>query len=335
MTPRILTAAALGSGLALRLFADDVNTLLAEGATHLEVHRCDTASGSFVEVSTSLTRPKLVKNRVVYTFSDATGAASKFYKIRLLYSSAANGPFSDVFAGTTRGLVSLAEARAAGIASGDADDATLTRRLLSAERWVEAATGQWFEPRAATYNLRGSGREVLRIAVPIIAAEALYLAGETTALAETQWLAHTSRTYPDDRDAPRIELITPWRSGQRLFSRSPGLFDKGVEPHKLVGTLGYIESDGMPPGPIVDAIVAVTKRDIITPGTLDGLQGPLKKLTVDRASEEYASGASMPSNLSLLAFMAGDTKTLATLSFYKRRAPSRTVGRSYDWGRTR
>ncbi len=332
--PRLLTAEALASGLALRAFVDGVNDLLAT-YTRIEVHRCNTADGSFVEVSDSSTRPVLVANRVVYSFTDTTGTTAKFYKVRLSGPSSAYSAFSEAFAGTTRGIVSLATARAAGITTSHATDAVLTRTLLSMQAWVEDICGQWFDPRPRMYLVPGQGSSRLLLDVPIIALEELYIGDDTSALTSDQYGAFTSRSFPDERHNPRIELRTAWRSGTRLFSRSPGYFEKGAESNRVVATLGFLEPDGFPPIRIENAIVALAKRTLVNPGSLEGIQGPLKRLTVDRATEEYASGFAAPRGLSMLAYMAGDMETLATLQFYRRRMRPAIIGGSHFSGRRR
>ena len=212
------------------------------------VHRSPTGEpGTFVEITTELTRVPLVAGVTSYLFDDTAGDPSYYYAVSYYNSSTTESSnLSDARLGDLAGYVSVAEVRDEGLTSTDADDARVVVAIARATAMIDRVTGQWFEPRTRTFRLDGRPGEDIRMDVPIVAVTALSILEESIDLDYT-WVYNRHLTQgllaPDDRGNPRIG----WRDdydlyGYRLLEQARR-FRRGFQRVTVAGVFGYTELD--------------------------------------------------------------------------------------------
>lgn len=132
-------------------------------------------------------------------------------------------------------------------------DPVLARRIALATALIDKWTGRWFEPRALTLMLDGSGSSVLLLGSPIIAVTEINILLQDFDASESDVELNQVRIYnrhllgrldPDDREDPRIE----WLSHDTLAENPGALFHQGRWPRgtqniEVVGTFGYTDPD--------------------------------------------------------------------------------------------
>lgn len=178
------------------------------------------------------------------------------------------------------GYCTVADLRAAGVPSTGLNgktDAELDTLITAASGLVDRFTGRFFEPRALTVRLDGSGRHGLLVGDPIISITSItlisddFVSNQTIDLADVRiYNRHLTQrlTNPDDRENPRIEFLEFDRrheslggingdSAHHLFH--PHRWPEGTQNVELVGTFGYTDFSGAgPDGVTPDAIARAT-----------------------------------------------------------------------------
>lgn len=190
----------------------------------------------------------------------------------------------------------IQEGRDFGITVEMASDEALAAALELWSRVIDRACRQWFEPRSLDFKIDGTGTSELHLDVPVISVSALYVNGDTTALPADQFVVYNTATgYPDDRGNPRIALS--YSNSSSLFFqaswRAP-IFVKGNRNQRVVGSFGFVESDGTTPLPIKRAVLKLTKLKLQEAAAAEageiqaGEQGPLVRERTDDHEMEWS-----------------------------------------------
>jgi len=313
------------SVIKLRILVANLEEVLAL-YNRIKVYRSTTGpTGTYVEITTAMTRIPLVSEEEVYEYQDLTGAASYYYKTTYYHSSTliesdASAPAKGEGTGN---YVSTQDMRDEGVTEAQASDSKLLALIQQWEQFVEANTGQWFYPRDMTLELDGSGSYLLQLQVPIIRVDSLYI--NTTEQSVTPLDSGTyivyNRRYPDDRTNPRIKIKSTVGSAVESFFQVGGgnftslIFKRGERNQQVVGTFGYTEDDGTAPLLIRYAVKKLVSLNLqpLGVGGASMLAGPVTKETADKHSISY-SEKMLPSGFSL----SGDPEIDRILRQYRR-----------------
>ena len=138
--------------------------------------------------------------------------------------------------------VTSAECTAEGIAT---DPTLLASRILQAQAIIEHELGQWFEARAQSFSVDGTGTRSLFFEVPIIQIDSIteVNGGLVDPSYYSVFNRHLSGVYsPDDRSSPRVEKSEGYPY--------PGIYSgydtwvNGILNYAIVGYWGYTDYDG-------------------------------------------------------------------------------------------
>lgn len=296
--PTIIACEVLDPGLRLRIFADNAASAAAI-YNRIQIHRSTTINGTYTELTDASTRLVLEGTKWVYVYEDTSGTTAKFYKVR--YSKSSDGAvlssFSPPVSGGRVGYISIADVRAAGISDSVADDIVLDL-IMGCQSFIEEATGKWFEPREAEYDLDGQDHPFLHLPVPIIAVYALYRNSDfTNKVDATQYKTYSSRSAPDDRRNPKIVLTTSqsYDVFSSPFARMGGMrFVKGEKNQRATGVFGWLERDGSTPMYIRRALTMMVALNAVPGKGIAGsdmslnTSGQITKRKVDKSEHWYA-----------------------------------------------
>lgn len=174
------------------------------------------------------------------------------------------------------GYTLVSELRAEGVTEADADDRRLVQRIRLASAYVDRATDRFFEPRAMSLVLDGSGGRAQLVGHPIIAIHdarmSLAMPAEVGELpVDPSFFRVYSRHLtqglldPDDRENPRLEFFH--ESDLFGVSSSPAaslglgslIWSCGPQNVLIDGVFGYTDPDGSPTGRTPELIEHVTK----------------------------------------------------------------------------
>lgn len=164
---------------------------------------------------------------------------------------------------SARGYCLVSDLRAEGVLASatGCSDVALQRVISRAAAYLERVCDRFFEPRAATYKVDGSGRTMLLMPEPVIAVEAvttdsddpmsLLEGGLVDLTAVKVYNRHLSgMVAPDDRDAPMLEyttlfpgLISTAYSGWTDPSLPVATWPIGQQNVRVVGLFGYTDPD--------------------------------------------------------------------------------------------
>jgi len=277
---------------------DDVmNGLPTSGYDKVKVYRSDTEDGSYVEITTAPTRIDLVAGQVQYEYLDTTAVTGEeWYKTAYFNSTTSDESVqSDAIQGTDRGLYcTLQDIRDEGITVTELDDDRALILLWGWQSWFEDKTGLVFKPTDAELELDGDGSRMLLLPLPIITCDALYINDDFTNAVSTDRYAVYNKRGPlqDDRRNPHIMLKrTTGVSSIFTTSCSAGKFEIGDRNQKVVGTFGYVESDGSVPYPVKQAIkiLTIVSKEYLPDGDIDQLAiGRRIEEVTDRHRIEFA-----------------------------------------------
>lgn len=145
----------------------------------------------------------------------------------------------------------VADLRAEGVTLTQASDALLLLSIARASRFIDRACGQFFEARARTYHLDGSGTPSLFFDTPIIAVSSVMESGEVIPSTELKVYARANSEElfaPDDRMNSRIEFSSDSGWGGSVVGlsrryRNRRVWPVGEQNITVTGIFGYTDPD--------------------------------------------------------------------------------------------
>jgi hypothetical protein len=239
--------------------------------------------------------------------------------------------------GTTDYYATIQDIRDEGVTVAMADDTTVQTQLAIWHEFIDRACRQWFQARALTLVVDGNDSDLMPLGVPIISLDYLKLNGDTAELDPDYYRVYSSRSWPDDRRNPRIQLrgreefrdiyTAPLAAGTMRFRR-------GYQNQELKGTFGFLEPDGSTPKLINRALVKLVieklKNPIFTdPASGSGplgpvtppILGPLLSERTDDHERRYGAGAggdsAFKSRKNGLAGITSDPEILDIIRLYR------------------
>lgn len=228
--------------------------------------------------------------------------------------------------------VTVDDLRDFGLGEDVASDSAVAASIVLWSQVIDRLCGQWFEPRAATLNLDGSGADTLHLPVPIIAITSMKINGSSTALETNRYIAYKSRMIPDDRLNPRIRLGAVgsyWPGGAK--------FSHGLHNQIIEGTFGYVEEDLSTPAPIKYALMKLISEKLKNPPNPGedqppdeglGLQGPIIEETTDGHSRKWGNVSVKTTRPGIAAGITSDPEINAILLMYRRAPIVQVTGRA-------
>lgn len=231
--------------------------------------------------------------------------------------------------GRARGVsyASLEDARDEGITTEMAADARLQRLLDAASAQIDTATGWWFDARALTLRLDGSGAPTLHLPAPVIALTSVTLDGSALDLStDVKVYGRTS--------APRTDLGNPRLVRALGFAwetaREPAWFE-GQQNVEVVGTFGYVEADGTTAPPAIrEACLRLTLRSLPrltdAAGQADRQRGEVVRENTDGHSYELAGASPGAAGAWRRGGLTGDPSIDVLLAPFRRPARGAVVG---------
>jgi len=224
----------------------------------------------------------------------------------------------------------LAQARAEGITTDQANDERLQQLLDDASERIEEVTGWWFRPRALTLRLSGRQDEALPLPAPVIALTSVTLDGAALDL-DTAVMVKGRVTDPRaDVRYPRIlrRALSPGEA-PLVSNRYPWPY--GEENVVLVGTFGFTKADGTtPPADIRDACLRLVVRNLPrltdAAGQAERERGRVSRETTDGHSYELGAVLAGTAGSWRAGGLTGDPAIDTVLAQYRRPSKSALAG---------
>jgi hypothetical protein len=267
----------------------------------IKVYRSTSGSGgTFVEITTVSTRIDLVAGQSVYEFVDGAGDPTYWYKSSFFNSvSSAESSLSEARQGDAL-YIGVDDLRAEGltIPAGGDEEARALELIKTYQQIVDAITGQFFLPRQLTIDVDGRGVSLLRLPIPIVSVTSLFVNDDfDNAVDPEAYVVYDGRGGDDGRDDrrnPRIKLVSEEQSifaGVGSVGRTGAVFVVGEKNQRVVGSFGFVESDGCTPLPIQFCMKRLVARAYRSPlGTTDPTTpgGPVIEEETDRHRKRWA-----------------------------------------------
>lgn len=228
------------------------------------------------------------------------------HELRWFYKETASTPeesFSEEFevssvtASSADLYIQVQDVRDAGVTTAMVPlDSDIETAIKINQAFIDRATRQWFLPRTLTVYLDGNSSDTLFLPVPVISVSSLRINDQSTDLDSSLYRVYSSDGIPDDRRNPRITLV---RGDVDLYSdpfhfNQPLLFKKGRQNQQIVGSFGFVESDGSPPELIKRALLLLVIEKLVNPplgtplATLpSGPSGSVLRETTDGHTVQY------------------------------------------------
>lgn len=153
----------------------------------------------------------------------------------------------------------LAEARAEGVTTDQADNTRLQHLLDGASSYIDRVTGWWFDAREQSLVFDGEGAECLWLPAPIIELTGVSIDGDALDLATVvQYGTVASRRHL------RAARLARHLSTVRLDDvRGRPLWPEGRQNITVEGTFGFVLADGeTPPPEIRDACIRLVVHNL-------------------------------------------------------------------------
>lgn len=143
------------------------------------------------------------------------------------------------------GYALVADVRAEGVTTTMATDQQVFAAIARASRFIDRATGQFFEPRTRVYHLDGTGTPTLFLDTPVIAVSEVLEDDEPVDATELKVYARVISEQllaPDDRMNPRLEF---WANGSASRTREVDRrrWRPGQQNIQVSGVFGYTDPD--------------------------------------------------------------------------------------------
>jgi hypothetical protein len=135
----------------------------------------------------------------------------------------------------------------------------LEAKILLVQDYIERVTGTYFRSRDETYKLDGSGTQLLKLPYPPLEiTEVAFDSGfDNWQTMPTSWFEFY--TDFEDRDYPRA-MINQDYTNSVFGSVWMGHFPPGTRNIRITGKWGWVDRDGLTPGPIKDITIKILKK---------------------------------------------------------------------------
>jgi len=172
--------------------------------------------------------------------------------------------------------VTVAEARAAGYTTAMISDEDLANVISMAEDYIESQTYLWFNLHAGEIViLDGDDSPVLSLPAPAIAIESVTVSqipGESIIIAPSQYINYNRRNdITGDFWDPRLEMLQGVATRMSVIaptkgydSRSQAIWPWGRHNISILGTFGFVETDGSTPLIIKRAVLLLINQLIVS-----------------------------------------------------------------------
>lgn len=235
----------------------------------------------------------------------------------------------------------LQQCRDEGLTGGPSQVVTDKQVLIllgRASELVERLTRNLFYKVSGTFVFDGNNSYLLHLPIAIVEVDSLTINNETTPLASTDYRAYNGSLLPqDNRYNPKIELRRSAESS--IFTGfKTRRFLKGYD-QTIVGSFGYLDSDGKTPTVINECVIAIvmtTWRSLYERfGINDGggggpgpMSGPLKREKTDDHEVEWWQGdtGNVEQGLVVPQYIHG------RLKFYRGPSEMRTTSFRFEYG---
>lgn len=164
-------------------------------------------------------------------------------------------------------IVTLSDIRAQGFTDPPYSDVRVNEAIAESEDYIEQVTGNWFDVRARTLILDGSGVDVLPIPHPIIDITSVSFYDEEIDLTDIAIANRHLQGYLDydDRQDPKLEFRTDRLNALQTLWKSGNRFPQGNKNITVVGNFGYRDYDvgnvqGKVPPMMIRAVYMLIKR---------------------------------------------------------------------------
>lgn len=176
----------------------------------------------------------------------------------------------------------------------DYPEAFVTSRIQAAQAVIESITKKWFESRAKTYLLDGTGEDEIRLPAPIISVTSVEIQRSSDGFdnfALSNFAIYNS--FPDDWTQPIIAIS---RFGYLDIEAEISKFSRGRRNVRVIGNFGWVNSSGNTPDDIILATKLLTKEFLGKIGD-DEFQGTmdrygLKREETNKHEHEWFEGSS-------------------------------------------
>lgn len=195
---------------------------------------------------------------------------------------------------------SVADLRAEGVTTEQASDQRLQQLIDLATSYVEAITGLWFEERAMTLRLDGTGSRTLWL--PIFPTEVSTVRVDGRAV--TDYVAY-NRFAPDDRRSPRLVREVGWPKGRQNI--------------EVDGRWGYVDpapGGGVKtPEPIRRAVLRLVVRELPLLTDVEGQEDRKRTRIVSETTDGHSYTLE---RLAVTLDLTGDPDIDGILAMYRR-----------------
>lgn len=192
------------------------------------------------------------------------------------------------------GYTTLQDVRDAGLSQADYPDDDVNAAIDLWSAFIDRATGQWFEERAATFYLDGTDSDLIALPVPIISINEIRINDDSAALDTSLYRVYNGRgPMPDDRKHPRIQLVDLSNRSRDIYlapDRTKRLmFRKGRQNIYVDGSFGYLEADDSTP-PLIERACLKLVIEKLTNPVYDTAPTPPPPLVSGIVLEEWTDG---------------------------------------------
>jgi len=205
--------------------------------------------------------------------------------------------------------------------------------LAAIETWqafIDRACRQWFVPKALILQVDGTDSDAIHFGVPIIAIDYIKINDSDTELDPSLYKVYSAVRYPNDRQNPRIKLVSTDEVGIYVQPLTYGdlIFRKGRKNQEIKGTFGYVEEDGSVPKLIKRAHLKLVIEKLTNPIYVADpasmpvspppLVGPLLEEVTDGHKIKYAqAGGKLRERAPGLSGITNDQEILDIVKLYR------------------
>lgn len=213
---------------------------------------------------------------------------------------------------------SLAQARAEGITTQQADDTRLQLLLDNASRYIDAVTGLFFEPRTRTLRFSGNGEIWLALPAPVITLTGVTLDDGALALADVI----VDGLYTDEEHQRRNPRLARKPSSFQ-YGADAARWPEGLQNITVAGSFGFVEANGTSAPPAIQEVcLRLALRNLARLGDASGQASRqasrVYREATDGHSYELAGGIPGAAGAWRQGGLTGDADIDVTLAMYGR-----------------